>query len=73
MHYERLRARVQTTMKAVPEGVAFVVLNDNGTWTARYGIPQKQVIFKTERKACDFIRTHTSPETPIIVMDIRRE
>ena len=70
MRYDRLRARVEAAIKTAPAGAAIVILNDDGTWTARYGTPQKEATFPTDGQAIFHIRAHTVPETPIIVIDV---
>lgn len=47
-----------------------VILNDDGTWTAIYGTPKKEATFPTEGQATLYIKAHTAPATPIIVIDV---
>lgn len=70
MRYERLRARVEAAMKTAPAGAAIVILNDDGTWTAIYGVPRREATFPTEGQATRHIKAHTAPDTPIIVIDL---
>ena len=70
MRYNRLRARVEAAIKTAPAGVAIVILNDDGTWTAIYGTPRKEATFQTDGQAIFHIKAHTAPATPIIVIDV---
>lgn len=70
MRYDRLRARVEAAIKAAPSGAAIVMVNDDGTWTAIYGTPQKETTFPTAGQATLHIKAHTAPATPIIVIDV---
>lgn len=70
MRYDRLRARVEAAIKTAPAGVAIVILNDDGTWTAIYGTPRKEATFQTDGQAIFHIKAHTAPATPIIVIDV---
>lgn len=70
MHYERLRAKVAAAIKAAPDGAAIVIRNNDETWTAIHGTPQKEATFPTEEQAAAYIKAHTSPATPVIVIDV---
>ena len=70
MHYSGLRARVEAATRAAPAGAAIAILNADGTWTAIYGMPRKEVSFPTEGQAVSHIKARTAPATPIIVIDI---